>query len=87
MGQLMFTYFNAKPPEDVVSLVKEFKENRGTRELLINDGFFLLFEKVEETPEQDGQPRHVQIGKMIRRAYWPDAGTMTLDMVKAKLGL
>jgi hypothetical protein len=74
---------NAVPPKEVQDVVNEYKQHPKERELIINDGYFLLYEIV--ITKVEGQPDTVSGTKFLRRAYWADAGNMTLDMVKARL--
>lgn len=81
----MLNSVNQEPPQEVKDLLKEYREHQAEQELVVSDGFFLLYEKTVEKVE--GQPDKVSIGKFIRRAYWADAGYMTPEMVKARLRL
>lgn len=74
-----------QPPKEVLDLVNEYKSNPTTRELVLQDGYFVLYAKTI-TKVKD-QPDKVELGEFIRRAYWADAGNMTLEMVKARLRL
>lgn len=76
---------NQNPPKEVQDLLQDYREHSAERELVVSDGFFLLYEKSVEKVED--QPDKVTIGKFIRRAYWSEAGNMTPEMVKARLRL
>ena len=78
---------DSKPPQDVVELVNEYKKNPDTRELVIFDNLFLLYEQTIETPEDDTLPKIVHRGSFIRRAYWRDATGISLEMMKSRLGI
>lgn len=78
--------YNSKPPQAVVELVREFHQNQSTRELVIFESQFLLYEKELSNGGPD-QPTTVHVGKFIRRAYWRDATGMTLDQIKSILGI
>lgn len=69
-----------------MELVQEFHQNESERELVIFEGLFLLYDKVVSQGDPD-QPTTVHVGDFIRRAYWKDAGAMTLDQVKNILGI
>lgn len=76
---------NSQPPKEVQELLNEYRSHPTERELVIADGFFILYKKTIEKVEN--QPDKVIIGEFIRRAYWADAGNMTPEMLKARLRL
>lgn len=76
-----------KPPQDVIDLVDTYKGAPDKYELVIHDGLFLLYELNTTAPEKDGEPTQVILGNFVRRAYWRDTVGLSLDMIKARLGI
>lgn len=77
----------SKPPQDVVDIVNEYKQHPDTRELVIYDNMFFLYEQTLLKPEDSSSPVEVIRGKLLRRAYWRDAAGISLDMMKSRLGI
>lgn len=80
----------SKPPQDVVDLVNEYKSNPKTRELVIYDNLFYLYELTlskDGDPDDYYNPTRVHRGNLLKRAYWRDAAGISLDMMKSRLGI
>lgn len=75
-----------EPPDAVKELVREYYANKKTRELIIHDGMFLLYE-LYVTEEKDGKPARVGLGNLIKRAFWPEAGYMTPEQLRVAIGV
>jgi hypothetical protein len=67
--------------------VDEYHKNPKTRELVINDNLFILYELTITPPEKEGDPTLVSLGKQLKRAYWRDATGLTPEQVKSILGI
>lgn len=78
---------DSKPPQDVLDLVNEYRQNPDTRELVIYDNMFFLYEQTIEKSDDPFRPIRVMRGPFIRRAYWRDAAGISQEMMKARLGL
>ncbi len=76
-----------KPPQDVVDLVNEYKANPETRELVIYDNMFFLYEQTMQKSDDPLQPTRVVHGPLVRRAFWRDASGISLEMMKSRLGI
>ncbi len=76
-----------KPPQDVVDLVNQYKQEPTKFELVIYDNMFFLYELIVTKPEDSSQPTVVTHGPLVKRAYWRDAAGISLDMMKSRLGI
>lgn len=80
-------FSDQKPPQDVIDLVNQYKGAPTKFELIIHDNLFLLYELNIVSPEKEGEFTQVNLGSLVRRAYWRDAAGLSLEMMKSKLGI